>query len=77
MRLYRCLYDGKFVPDLDKKPSVCPNCNRNTLPTTVRRPKRRALVFQQVKIKDTYFTYEIEGNPSTKWLQNNRPGVIS
>lgn len=78
MGLYRCpLVPGTFVPNLRKKPTVCPNCARETLPTTVRRPKLRALIFTQVKIRDTYFTYEIEGFPAKKWLQSNFPGVIT
>jgi len=66
MKMYRCLYDGKFVVT-DKKPAVCSNCNRNALPSTVRRPKVRTLVMRQVRIKIgreyRYFTYEVEGNP--------------
>jgi hypothetical protein len=66
MKMYRCLYDGRFV-DSQKKPVVCPNCNRGTFPTTVKgRPKLRTVVMQQIKLRKTYQTYQIEFKPTEK-----------
>lgn len=62
--LYRCFLNGKFIPDLAKKPTVCPNCHRAVWAITRRRPKLRSLLMMQIKLGDTYHTYEIIGTPN-------------
>lgn len=66
MKLYRCLYDGKFTANVERKPSVCENCHRDVIPTTHRRPRTRTALHKQIELKiaGTYrfLTHEIVFN---------------
>lgn len=71
--MYRCFLDSTMVP-VGEKPTICPNCRRNALPVTRRRPRLRTLTLKQVRLRiggnDSYFTYEIHGKPTKTPLRS-------